>query len=236
MGGSLYIQAPQELPADQTNINSKRRWADLSPPPLPPTPAAASARPERLTCDHNGPTQHEEPERASTAARPGAGARSQFRGRPGGRKDAQRRPLSLQTQALLPQAAVQDQQAAAALLPETPETCLQAQEAPQRFTSPTRAHGPDASGPWPRRGGRITMPWDPPADSPQTPAPPRSPGLSCDQNSLFQKAAEGSGGGGDTEGITRPSWAQDTWLEIKSPAKEPPHETTAIPPSWMPEP
>lgn len=129
-GGPPYIQVPKELPADQTNTNSKSRWAGLSPPPCPQS--QRQPQPKRLTCSHNGPTQREESERTPTAGRPGARAGSECRGRPSGWEDTQRL-LSLQTQALLPEAAVQDPQKAAALVPETPETLLQAQEAPQRF-------------------------------------------------------------------------------------------------------
>lgn len=127
VGGPLYIQVPKELPADQTNINSKSRWAGLSPPPCPQS--QRQPQPKLLTCNHNGPTQRQESERTPTAGKPGARAGSECRGRPGGREDAQR-PLSLQTQALLPKAPLQDPQKAAPLMPETPETCLQAQEAP----------------------------------------------------------------------------------------------------------
>lgn len=38
-------------------------------------------------------------------------------------------------------------------------------------------------------------------------APPRPPTQPCNHDFLFQKAAEGAGGEGDAEGVTKPSWA-----------------------------
>lgn len=58
--GALYIQVPKELLADETNSNSKSKWAGLSPPPR--CQGQLQPQPECLTCDHHGPTPHEESE------------------------------------------------------------------------------------------------------------------------------------------------------------------------------
>lgn len=233
-GGPLYIQVLEKLPADQTNINSKSRWAGLSPPPCPqsqrrPQPAITMVRHSARSLSERAHQQSQEQEQDPNAEDSQDGRTLRGRCHYRRRRCSRRRLYRIHRRRRRS-------------CRRRRRRCCRHRRHRRCWSSPIYSRSghltpPDRAQ---KGSGRLVIPWDPtPFDSPQSPAPPRLSGLPYDQNFLFQKVAEDAGGE-DTEGVVRPSWAHPshTWLEIKekSPDKEPPHMTTAIPPCWMPKP
>lgn len=72
VGAPFIYKLPGSL-ADQTNSNTKGRWAGLSPPPPPQGPLQPQPRSHQLS-QHHGPIPHEEPERTPARGARAAGA------------------------------------------------------------------------------------------------------------------------------------------------------------------